>query len=50
MSWLISELYSSEINYEFVHIMAHIPPGDIECLEGWARNYYHVVNRFIFNN
>uniref|UniRef100_A0A915DF07 Sphingomyelin phosphodiesterase n=1 Tax=Ditylenchus dipsaci TaxID=166011 RepID=A0A915DF07_9BILA len=26
--------------------MAHIPPGDSECLEGWSRNYYKVVNRF----
>ena len=26
--------------------MAHIPPGDGECLEGWARNYYRVIQRF----
>ncbi|CAI4232837.1 unnamed protein product [Auanema sp. JU1783] len=46
MSWLVSELYESEKIGEAVHIMAHIPPGDDECLEGWARNYYRIVQRF----
>ncbi|PAV87727.1 hypothetical protein WR25_03763 [Diploscapter pachys] len=46
MSWLVRELYASEKSGDAVHIMAHIPPGDGECLEGWARNYYRVVQRF----
>jgi len=27
MSWLVDELYASELNGESVHIMSHIPPG-----------------------
>uniref|UniRef100_A0A1I7WBV5 Metallophos domain-containing protein n=1 Tax=Heterorhabditis bacteriophora TaxID=37862 RepID=A0A1I7WBV5_HETBA len=46
MSWLVKELYKAESAGEYVQILAHIPPGDDECLEGWARNYYRVVQRF----
>ena len=46
LTWLVQELYHSEKNNEFVHILAHIPPGNGECLEGWARNYYRIVQRF----
>ncbi|CAI5441593.1 unnamed protein product [Caenorhabditis angaria] len=46
MSWLVNELYKSEQNDEKVYILAHIPPGNSECLEGWARNYYRVIQRF----
>lgn len=49
MSWLVNELVKCEYDGTAAHIMAHIPPGDIECLEGWAKNYYRVVNRFFFN-
>ncbi|CAD5234383.1 unnamed protein product [Bursaphelenchus xylophilus] len=46
LQWLIEELKEAEEQGVVVHIMAHIPPGDGECLEGWARNYYRIVNRF----
>ncbi|KAI1724453.1 calcineurin-like phosphoesterase domain-containing protein [Ditylenchus destructor] len=46
LSWLVNELYKSEQMNQSAHIMAHIPPGDVECLEGWSRNYYRIVNRF----
>lgn len=42
----MEELLEAEQQGVVVHIMAHIPPGDAECLEGWARNYYRIVNRF----
>ena len=29
-----------------VWVVAHIPGGDGEALEGWALNYYKAVNRF----
>ena len=48
MSWLVRELYASEKSGDAVHVMAHIPPGDGECLEGWARNYYRVVQRLVY--
>lgn len=35
----------AELAGESVHLLSHIPPGDGECLEGWARNYYRVVQR-----
>ncbi|CAJ0567409.1 unnamed protein product, partial [Mesorhabditis spiculigera] len=46
MSWLIAQLYAAEQAGDKVHVTAHIPGGDGECLEGWAINYYKVMNRF----
>jgi sphingomyelin phosphodiesterase len=46
LAWLAKELQKAESNGEYVHILAHIPPGDGECLQGWARNYYRIVQRF----
>ncbi|GMR34411.1 hypothetical protein PMAYCL1PPCAC_04606, partial [Pristionchus mayeri] len=46
LSWLISELLSSEQKGEKVHIISHIPSGDNYCLKGWAHNFYEIVNRF----
>ncbi|WKX93157.1 hypothetical protein Q1695_010864 [Nippostrongylus brasiliensis] len=46
MSWFVAELYKAELSGEAVHVLSHIPPGDGECLEGWARNYYRVIQRF----
>ncbi|VDM56671.1 unnamed protein product [Angiostrongylus costaricensis] len=46
MSWLVLELFKAELSGESVHILSHIPPGDSECLEGWARNYYRIIQRF----
>uniref|UniRef100_A0A8R1E370 Sphingomyelin phosphodiesterase n=1 Tax=Caenorhabditis japonica TaxID=281687 RepID=A0A8R1E370_CAEJA len=46
MSWFVKELYESEKIGEQVYVLAHIPPGDSECLEGWAFNYYRVIQRF----
>jgi sphingomyelin phosphodiesterase len=45
LQWLVDELYDAEQRGLVVHIMAHITPGDHECLEGWARNYYRIINR-----
>lgn len=45
LAWLVNEVHTSEQLGQMVHIVAHIPPGDSECLEGWARNYYRIVNR-----
>ncbi|CAB3404967.1 unnamed protein product [Caenorhabditis bovis] len=46
MSWFVEELLKSEKAGEHVYVLAHIPPGDSECLEGWAFNYYRVIQRF----
>lgn len=47
MSWFVKELFESEKKGEQVYVLAHIPPGDSECLEGWAFNYYRVIQRLI---
>uniref|UniRef100_A0A1I7XUQ1 Saposin B-type domain-containing protein n=1 Tax=Heterorhabditis bacteriophora TaxID=37862 RepID=A0A1I7XUQ1_HETBA len=46
LTWLIKQLSMAEKEGDVVHILAHIPGGDGEALEGWAINYYKVVNRF----
>lgn len=46
LSWLVTELKQAESDGQYVHILSHIPPGDNECLESWARNYYKIVARF----
>ncbi|VDL86379.1 unnamed protein product [Nippostrongylus brasiliensis] len=46
LTWLIEQLQEAEQAGDLVHILAHIPGGDGEALEGWALNYYKVVNRF----
>ncbi|VIO95403.1 Uncharacterized protein BM_BM1724 [Brugia malayi] len=46
LSWLVMELKQAEHDGQYVHILSHIPPGDNECLESWARNYYKIIARF----
>uniref|UniRef100_A0A915Q717 Saposin B-type domain-containing protein n=1 Tax=Setaria digitata TaxID=48799 RepID=A0A915Q717_9BILA len=46
LSWLVMELEKAELNGQYVHILSHIPPGNDECLESWARNYYKIIARF----
>ncbi|KAH7722242.1 Protein ASM-3 a [Aphelenchoides avenae] len=45
MSWFVDELSQAEAAGDKVHVVAHIPPGDGEALEGWSLNYLKVVNR-----
>uniref|UniRef100_A0A7I4Z2W4 Sphingomyelin phosphodiesterase n=1 Tax=Haemonchus contortus TaxID=6289 RepID=A0A7I4Z2W4_HAECO len=46
LTWLIKQLHDAEAVGDRVHIVAHIPGGNGEALEGWALNYYNVINRF----
>ncbi|KAF8361752.1 asm-1 [Pristionchus pacificus] len=46
MTWFVDQLTKAELSGENVHILAHIPPGYYDCLEGWSRNYYRVIQRF----
>uniref|UniRef100_A0AC34FVR2 Sphingomyelin phosphodiesterase n=1 Tax=Panagrolaimus sp. ES5 TaxID=591445 RepID=A0AC34FVR2_9BILA len=46
MTWLISQLLEAEKAGDKVQIVAHIPGGSMESLEGWSLNYYKAVNRF----
>ncbi|GMT32024.1 hypothetical protein PFISCL1PPCAC_23321, partial [Pristionchus fissidentatus] len=46
MSWFQNQLEEAEKAGDKVHVVAHIPGGAGEALDGWAINYYHIVNRF----
>ncbi|CAL2041010.1 unnamed protein product [Caenorhabditis brenneri] len=46
LQWLINQLQDAENAGDKVHIVAHIPGSDSEALEGYALNYYKIINRF----
>jgi len=46
MSWFLDQLVLAERAGDKVHIVAHIPGGAGEALEGWSINYYNIINRF----
>lgn len=45
LQWLVKILLEAEENNEVVHIISHIPNGDITCLNNWRREYSRIVNR-----
>uniref|UniRef100_A0A0N4ZWZ1 Sphingomyelin phosphodiesterase n=1 Tax=Parastrongyloides trichosuri TaxID=131310 RepID=A0A0N4ZWZ1_PARTI len=46
MSWFAKQLADAEAAGDKVHVVAHIPGGSSEALEGWAKNYYNLINRY----
>lgn len=46
MTWFFKQLEDAERNGQKVQVVAHIPGGDSEALEGWAINYYNAAIRF----
>ncbi|CAH1999492.1 unnamed protein product [Acanthoscelides obtectus] len=40
------ELEDSEARGQFVHIIAHVPTGNGECVQPWERSYVALVRRF----
>lgn len=46
LQWLINELQMAEMANEKVHIIGHIPPGNVDCLKIWSNNYYEIVARY----
>lgn len=46
LTWLVQQLWEAEKTGQSIYILAHIPPGDEECLESWSRNYYRIIIRF----
>lgn len=46
LQWLIHELQLSELLHENVHIVGHIPPGGIDCLRVWSKNFNRIVQRY----
>ncbi|EEZ97241.2 Sphingomyelin phosphodiesterase-like Protein [Tribolium castaneum] len=46
LKWLVQVLTEAEKNGEKVHILSHIPPGEILCLQRWSNQFHKIVNRF----
>ncbi|XP_066583446.1 sphingomyelin phosphodiesterase-like [Prorops nasuta] len=46
LQWLADTLLKAENDAEFVHILAHIPPGDADCFSTCRREYLKIINRF----
>jgi len=46
LQWLADTLLQAENDGEYVHILAHIPPGYEQCLTTWKREYIKIINRF----
>lgn len=45
LKWFVGVLQNAEQNYEKVHVIAHIAPGQKDCLPTWRDNYYRIVSR-----
>ncbi|VEN41644.1 unnamed protein product [Callosobruchus maculatus] len=46
LNFLKNELEDSEAKEQFVHIIAHQPTGNGECIRPWERSYVALVRRF----
>jgi sphingomyelin phosphodiesterase len=46
LQWLADTLKEAEDAGESVHILSHVPTGDISCLKVWSREYHRIVERF----
>jgi sphingomyelin phosphodiesterase len=46
LKWLVYELQLAEFKDEKVHIIGHIPPGHVDCVAVWSRNYNRIINRY----
>ena len=46
LQWLVYELQLAEFKGEKVHILGHIPPGHVDCVRVWSRNYNKIINRY----
>ena len=36
----------AEFHGEKVHILGHIPPGHVDCVKVWSRNFDKIINRY----
>lgn len=46
LHWLVDVLKKAEDNKEKVHIIAHIAPGQSDCLPTWRDNFYRIASRW----
>ena len=46
LQWLVYELQLAEFVGQKVHILGHVPPGNVDCVRVWSRNFNKIVNRY----
>ena len=46
LQWLVYELQVAEFRGEKVHLLGHIPPGHVDCVRVWSRNFNRIINRY----
>lgn len=46
LQWLADTLLQAESDGEYVHILAHMPPGASSCQATWGREYRRITDRF----
>lgn len=46
LKWFINELKEAEDKNIKVHVIGHIPPGYIDCLKIWGKNFYDIISRY----
>ena len=46
LQWLVYELQLAEFAGEKVHILGHVPPGHVDCVRVWSRNFNEIINRY----
>ncbi|CAD6992254.1 unnamed protein product [Ceratitis capitata] len=46
LQWLHDTLLAAEKANEYVHILSHIPSGDADCWNVWAREFNRIIERF----
>lgn len=46
LQWLHDTLLAAERNYEWVHILMHIPMNDGSCYAFWQREFRRIIVRF----
>lgn len=47
LEWLVDVLKNAEEQNEKVHILAHVPPGQNDCIDVWKNNYYKIITRLV---
>lgn len=46
LQWLADVLYQAEQQQEFVHILSHVYPGDVEVFRIWGSEFRRIIQRF----
>lgn len=45
LQWMTDVLLQAEQNGEMVHIIFHLPPGEVNCFTTWSHEYRRIIER-----